>query len=434
MRTGWSALPAWLTTTLIAVSAPDTGAQRDPSDVVFGDVRVFDGERVLPSATVTIANGTIASVAQKSRDAPNAVRIDGRGLTLLPGLIDAHDHTGGRRESLRDAARFGVTTIVDLFDRPERMRALRREVTDAPSCAEASYFSAGLGATVKGGHAYYSDDQRTVTGPADAEAFVRERVTDGSEYIKIIVEHGFAGKPLPALDAATVKALIDAAHRSGKLAIAHATWPGDVRMVVESGADGLAHLWVSSRGKPGDDDQLVRLIKTNNIFVVPTLTMAEALTTGEGSASLLADARLAPYLTDRAKANLKPARAGSLTDPITSYYENLNKLHRAGVPIVAGTDAPNAGVEHGISLHRELELLVNAGLTPLDALKTATSSAATAFRLTGHGRIVPGAPADLVLVKGDPTKDVLATRNIVSVWRCGRQVDRDRRDAANHNQ
>src|SRR5262245_41706088 len=91
----------------------DTGARQAFSDIVFSDVRVFDGERALPSATVTIANGTIASVAKKSRDAPNAIRIDGRGLTLLPGLIDAHDHTGGRRESLRDAARFGVTTIVD---------------------------------------------------------------------------------------------------------------------------------------------------------------------------------------------------------------------------------------------------------------------------------------------------------------------------------
>jgi imidazolonepropionase-like amidohydrolase len=265
MRTGWSALVALLTMMLVLVSTPHTRARQGSSNVVFNDVRVFDGERVLPSATVTIANGAIASVTKPSREAPNATRIDGRGLTLLPGLIDAHDHTGGRRESLRDAARFGVTTIVDLFDRPERMRALRRAVTDAPSCGEANYFSAGLGATVKGGHAYFSDDQRTVMGPADAEAFVRERVADGSEYIKIVVEHGFAGKPLPTLNAATAKALIGAAHRSGKLAIVHATWPADARMVVETGADGLAHLWVSSRGEPGDDDRLVRLIKAHHV-------------------------------------------------------------------------------------------------------------------------------------------------------------------------
>ena len=107
----------------------------------------------------------------------------------------------------------------------------------------------------------------------------------------------------------------------------------------------------------------------------------------------------------------------------------MRNLHRAGVPIVAGTDALNAGVEHGISLHRELELLVDAGVPPLDALKAATSSAASALRMTGRGRIAPGAPADLLLVKGDPTTDILATRNIVSVWKCGRQLDRQLRDA-----
>jgi imidazolonepropionase-like amidohydrolase len=196
-------------------------------------------------------------------------------------------------------------------------------------------------------------------------------------------------------------------------------------MVVESGADGLAHLWVSSRGRPGDDEQLVRLIKTRGIFVVPTLTMIEALTNGDGSSSLLADARVAPYLSARARTNLKPTRAGSLSDPMSRYYDNIQALHRAGVPIVAGTDAPNAGVEHGISLHRELELLVAAGMSPLDALKAATSVAAAAYRLTGHGRIVRGARADMILVKGDPTTDILATRNIVSIWKCGQPLGRE---------
>jgi imidazolonepropionase-like amidohydrolase len=153
--------------------------------------------------------------------------------------------------------------------------------------------------------------------------------------------------------------------------------------------------------------------------------MAEALTNGDGSSSLLADARLAPYLSARARANLKPTRAGSLTDPMNRYYDNIRALHRADVPIVAGTDAPNAGVEHGISLHRELELLVAASLSPLDALKAATSVAAAAYRLKGHGSIVPGARADMILVKGDPTTDISATRNIVSIWRCGQRIGRE---------
>jgi imidazolonepropionase-like amidohydrolase len=91
---------------------------------------------------------------------------------------------------------------------------------------------------------------------------------------------------------------------------------------------------------------------------------------------------------------------------------------------VAGTDAPNRGVEHGISLHRELELLVEAGIPPLDALKAATSVAASAYRLKGHGRIVPGAQADMILVNGDPTTDIRATRDIVSIWKCGQRLER----------
>ena len=216
-------------------------AEQDRHDVVFTNVRLFDGVRVVPSATVVVDNGMVAAVAPGIREVSAATRIDGNGLSLLPGLIDAHVHVAGNRELLRDAARFGVTTVVDLFDRvPPRMQALRRALAEQASCAEANYFSAGAGATVKGGHACCAEGQPTIAGPAEADGFVRDRVAEGSEYIKIIIEHGFAGKPLPTLDAATVKALIEAAHRNGKLAIVHATSPADVRMVVESGADGLA--------------------------------------------------------------------------------------------------------------------------------------------------------------------------------------------------
>jgi imidazolonepropionase-like amidohydrolase len=155
-------------------------------------------------------------------------------------------------------------------------------------------------------------------------------------------------------------------------------------MVVEDGVDGLAHLWVSSRGKPSDDDELIELIKRRGVFIIPTLTMVEGLTTGAGSVGLLADTKLTPFLTARARANLHPTRAGSLHDPMETYFENVRKLHRAGVRIIAGTDAPNAGVDYGISLHRELELLVKAGVPPLDALRSATSLSASTLRLNGH--------------------------------------------------
>ena len=99
-------------------------------------------------------------------------------------------------------------------------------------------------------------------------------------------------------------------------------------------------------------------------------------------------------------------------------------LSAAHVPILAGTDVGNPGIAPGASLHGELEYLVEAGLTPQQALAGATSAPATVFHLADRGRIAPGARADLVLVKGDPAKDIKATRDILAIWKSGAAVDR----------
>lgn len=96
------------------------------------------------------------------------------------------------------------------------------------------------------------------------------------------------------------------------------------------------------------------------------------------------------------------------------------------MPILAGTDAPSPGTTYGASLHGELALLVREGLTPVEALTAATSAAARAFRLRGRGFIRAGSRADLVLVDGDPTTDIVATRKIVGVWKAGVEVQRQR--------
>jgi hypothetical protein len=146
-----------------------------------------------------------------------------------------------------------------------------------------------------------------------------------------------------------------------------------------------------------------------------------------GGAPLVEDARLKPYLTPAARGILVqgfPRRAGA---PATSYaaaQATVRQLRAAGVPILAGTDAGNPGTSHGAALHRELELLVQAGLTPVEALAAATSAPARAFRLADRGRIAPGLRADLVLVDGDPTRDITATRGIAGVWKGGVPVDR----------
>lgn len=99
-------------------------------------------------------------------------------------------------------------------------------------------------------------------------------------------------------------------------------------------------------------------------------------------------------------------------------------LVTAGATLLAGTDPSNGTVVHGATLHRELELLVQSGLTPVEALRAATGAPARIFRLNDRGRVVPGRRADLLLVRGDPTGDITATRDIVRVWRRGVEFDR----------
>ena len=114
------------------------------------------------------------------------------------------------------------------------------------------------------------------------------------------------------------------------------------------------------------------------------------------------------------------ARSGFLANAT----ESVRRLHAAGVPVLAGTDAGNPGTTHGATLHEELALLVAAGLTPSEALTAATALPARTFSLADRGRIAPGLRADLVLVDGDPTTNIDATRAIVTIWKNGYVVDR----------
>src|SRR5208283_3956051 len=115
---------------------------------------------------------------------------------------------------------------------------------------------------------------------------------------------------------------------------------------------------------------------------------------------------------------------GKLSDA----YAGVMALHKAGVDILAGSDVSDpipilGGLAHGASLHHELQLLVAAGLTPVEALRSATSIPARRFGLADRGRIVPGARADLLLVEGDPTTSINDTLSIIGVWRCGTKLN-----------
>jgi imidazolonepropionase-like amidohydrolase len=398
------------------------------NDVLIRNVRVFDGTRVLQSAQVLVIDGRIAAVGEKVNAPQGVAEIDGSGKTLLPGLIDAHTHSWG--DAQRDALRFGVTSELDMMGDWNRLPALKTKRASMARSDQADLWSAGAAVTAPGGHGtQYGMKVPTLAADGDAAAFVTARVGEGSDYIKLILEDMSAYSAtnrIPTISAAQAKTAISTAQKANKLAVVHVSRLSEGKVAIESGADGLVHIF----GEPGDA-AFVAAAKQHNAFVVPTLSvLATMAQTGEGRA-LGEDARLKPWLANAQNDSLKATFGVAAPKPaiLADAIANVRALHAAGVDILAGTDAGNPGTAHGASMHGELELLVRAGLTPIEALAAATSLPARRFKLDDRGRIAAGQRADLVMVDGDPTRNILATRAIATVWKNGYAVAREKPQA-----
>jgi imidazolonepropionase-like amidohydrolase len=347
--------------------------------VALTNVRVFDGERLLEPSTVVIDGMRIG------RDPAGAATVDGDGRVLLPGLIDCHIHLTDDA-TLSALARRGVTTGLDMGTwPPELVASLRGRpgVTDIRSSGTGATHPASLHAKRMG------RPQGLVADPDEAKAYVAQRVAEGADYIKIIVDP-------PGFDETTVRALVEAAHAHGLRAIAHAANSGAVLLAQAAGVDVLTHAPIDRPLSAGE----VAATRACGQVIVPTLTMMEAIV-----AKL---AGVAPVSYDAARST-------------------VGQWHRAGVTILAGTDAnqaPSAPASppYGTSLHHELGLLVEAGLSAAEAVRSATVLAAQYFGLADRGVIAPGKRADLVLINGDPVQDVSAVANIAAVWCAGRPV------------
>ncbi len=348
-----------------------------PGRTALTNVRVFDGRQLLAPGTVVIEGGRIVA------DPRGARVVDGAGGVLLPGLIDAHVHLPGR-EVLDQLCGYGVTTALDMgAGPPDLVDSLRGAagLTDIRSAGTSAIAPGSLHSRIP------RLGQAGLVGGADEAAdFVAQRAAEGSDYIKIIV-----GSPGADHDQATLDALVAAARTHGKLTIAHASSYAAAEKAQQAGVDVLTHVPLDRALDPAAADRML----TYGRVLIPTLTMMEGVI----------------------KQSAPPgARYEAARDSVTTLY-------RAGVPILAGTDANAAPgvpakISYGDSLHHELELLVDAGVSTVDALRAATAQPARYFSLADRGVIEPGRRADLVLIDGDPVHDIRATRSITGIW-CG---------------
>ncbi|GIO56784.1 amidohydrolase family protein [Paenibacillus cineris] len=416
------------------------------------NAQIFDGEQVIEARNVLIQGETIIAVGT---DVPeDAVIVDANHTTLLPGLIDAHVHTSIR--GLRDAVKFGVTTELEMNgDFNERGRAIQLKNVEGA----ADVRSAGTAITAPGGHpdellpdgdeipefvlkeleklskedreamlaAYAHDHEEVpqVTTVEEAIKHVHTQVENGADYIKIMIEEGTVmGAPgLPVLSDEILKAAVEEAHKFDKIVIAHVLTARSSQTAIALGVDGLGHLFID---RPELTPDLVQAIADSGAFVTPCLVLNSSIL-GNPASDLANDPRvhskLSPEWIDILNSSFNTFPQGDMENS----FKNVMDLHRAGVDILVGTDVspvpvPNlGGLAHGASVHHEMQLLVQAGFTPIEALQSATSKPARRFGLHDRGRIAAGSLADLILVNGDPTSHISDTLSIESVWLRGVQ-------------
>lgn len=388
------------------------------------NVRIFDGEKTIEKTSVLIEKGRIAAIGSDIKIPDNTPIYCGAGKTLLPGLIDSHTHTYG--DAQRDALRFGVTTEMDMFTDWKMLAAAKKQRESYARTELADLWSAGTLATVPEGHGTeYRLKIPTLSKVEQVPAFIQERVNEGSDYIKIVLDDGSAYGPnikLKTFMPDVTQALINTSHAHNKKVLVHIGALKDAKQVVAQGADGLAHVFIDQVV----DSNFIQLAKQKGAFIVPTLSVTGSLARAHEGEKLAFYIHIKPYLSLAQTTSLKAGFPSQWTNKLVldNALESVKQLHAAGVPLLAGTDAGNPSTTHGASMHGELALLVRAGLSPIQALNSATALPAKIFNLADRGRIAIGMRADLILVNGDPTQQIEATRDISEIWKNGYRIIR----------
>lgn len=373
--------------------------------------QVIDGSGAAPRRiTVLIDGDRIVAAGENPAIPAGTPIIKAEGHTLLPGLFDLHTHllaSGGAKDvdwakALKLYLAHGVTTVADLSTYPEQFEPMRRLLAaglDAPRVHMAARFTTPLGHGMEGGRGDFHT-QLAFT-PREARNAVRRIAPYKPDLIKVFTDgwrYG-AAPDMTSMEEETLRALVDEAHKLGLRVVTHTVTVRRAREAARSGVDVIDH----GIGDGVLDPETTAQILASRTGYVQTLAVYEP----RGAKELPARQRRWAHLM----ANCALARASGFL---------------AGV----GTDAGMPGTPHGESTLHELELMVNCGFTPLEAVAAATSVSARLLGAEDRGRIEAGKLADLVLVEGNPAERISDIRRVRRVWLGGREVNREQRLAA----
>ena len=418
-----------LALTLLGLLGVQLVAQQSPKQVVVRAGRVLDVKtgKLLPNQTLVIEDGKIVSMSAtaETKTAPNTSGIDLPNATILPGLIDSHTHltmdpkfgyerlaisvprqtlTGAKNARLTLLA--GFTTIRNVGAGGYSDIALR-DAVNAGDVPGPRMLVSGPALSITGGHCdnnmlpaeYHATGDGVADGVAGVQHKVRENIKYGSDLIKVCATGGvlsLGDNPQHSqYTLEEMKAIVADAHRLGRKVAAHAHGAEGIRWAAEAGVDSIEH---------GSyiDDAGIAAMKEHGTYLVPTLYLGD-------------------WMFDNAEQTHMPAPLlAKARDVIPAARKNIAHAFASGVKVAFGTDA--AVYPHGLNAH-EFGVMVELGLTPLQAIQAATVNAADLLGWSGKvGSLEPGAWADIIAVDGDPLKDVTTLEKVKFVMKGGEVV------------